>query len=119
MEVAPNTKGNPEGPIRLLVQTSTHLVPGDGWAPKYKFMLNTMCERHFNRRFDDLQDRGSSHGGYFAYPNLRCYFLVDHGQSSNDDEVPIIWYEWTGKTLLALCSPAHSILKANVVTSVR
>ena len=90
---------NSTGPFRVLVQTKTHLVPGDDYEQRLMFMLNLICNRHLNRNFDSRQDRYSAEGTWFGYHNRRCYFLVDHGESSNDHDVPVSWYEWTGESL--------------------
>jgi hypothetical protein len=97
---APPLKEKPEGPTRILVQTQTHLVPGDDYGARCFFMLNLICQHHWNRDFVFGEDRWNSYGTQFGYDNLPCYFLVDHGQSATDHDVPILWYEWTGKSLL-------------------
>ncbi|KAK3936693.1 hypothetical protein QBC46DRAFT_394382 [Diplogelasinospora grovesii] len=97
-----------EGPVRILVQTKTHLVPGEDYLSKRMFMANLICQRHWNRDFDSEShnDRGYLYGGVFGQDNRRCYFLVDHGQhSGNDDDVPVLWYEWTGESLNTLPGP--------------
>ncbi|PWY87218.1 hypothetical protein BO94DRAFT_624399 [Aspergillus sclerotioniger CBS 115572] len=57
-------------PVRVLVQTLTHLVPG-------------------------RERRWASHNDFFAYDDLWCYFLVDYGEAPEDAKVPILSYEWT------------------------
>ena len=36
----------------------------------------------------------------FCYDNRRSYFLDDHGQSATGDDIPVLWYQWTGESLL-------------------
>ncbi|EGY23785.1 uncharacterized protein VDAG_05223 [Verticillium dahliae VdLs.17] len=56
-----------------------------------------ICQHHWNRDFDPERDRWSAYGARFGYPNRRCYILLDYGQSA-DNEVPVLWYEWMGKS---------------------
>lgn len=93
-------QNNPEGPVRILVQTKTHLVPGTGrvFAERCLLMKNLICQQHWNRNFDPKQDRLRTQGTNFAYEGRRCYFLVDHGRSESDD-IPVVWYKWNGKDL--------------------
>ncbi|KAI1780361.1 hypothetical protein F4818DRAFT_435569 [Hypoxylon cercidicola] len=86
-------------PVRILVRTATHLVPGEDFSQRCFFLLNRICQHHWNRDFDHIQDRWNAHGAWFGYDNRRCYFLVDHGQSLHDEHVPVLWYEWTGEFL--------------------
>ena len=74
------------GPIRILVQTKTSLVPGEGYHERCMFMLNTICQHHWNRDFDLAQDRWNVYGAQFGYDNRDCYFLIDHGQSLSDKD---------------------------------
>jgi hypothetical protein len=93
----------PTRPIRILVQTKTHLVKGDDWGWKCLHMRDIICQHHWNRNFDSSQDRWSTRGTHFGYDNRDCYFLVDHGHSANnDDGVPILWYQWTGEALFEI-----------------
>ncbi|PGH23180.1 hypothetical protein AJ80_02710 [Polytolypa hystricis UAMH7299] len=75
----------PEPPIRILVQTLTHLVPGNGNTDRIMFILNR-----------------SAYNDQFASNSRRCFFLLDAGQSSNDDDVPVLSYEWTGESLIPM-----------------
>jgi hypothetical protein len=93
-------KEDPEGPKRILVQTQTHLVPGDDYGARCFFILNLICQHHWNRDFVFGEDRWNQYGAQFGYDRLTCYFLVDHGQSATNDDVPVLWYQWTGKSLL-------------------
>ncbi len=63
-------------------------------------MKDTICQHQWNRDFDPNHDRWNTpYRADFGYYNRSCYFLLDHGQSDTDD-VPIVWYEWTGQSLL-------------------
>ena len=94
-------------PIRVLVQTLTHLVPSDGLEmsgnnthlDKLTSILNRICRYHWNCDFDPSVFRWYTYGDEFGYSNRRCFFLLDYGSSTNDDEVPILSYEWTGESL--------------------
>ncbi|PVH70447.1 hypothetical protein DL98DRAFT_564161 [Cadophora sp. DSE1049] len=77
---APHLGEKSTGPIRILVQTKTHLHPD----------------------FDPDQDRWRVHGARFGCDKRHCYFLVDHGRSPTDDNVPVLWYQWTGESLKAM-----------------
>jgi hypothetical protein len=90
---------NSTGPKRILVQTKTNLVPGGDYLGRCEFMLDFICQHHWNRDYDPDQDRWSVYGAQFGYDNRRCYFLVDHGQSATDDDVPVLWYQWTGESV--------------------
>ena len=83
---------------RILVQTRTHLVPGNDYHEKCRLMKNLICQYHWNRDFNPAHDRWYISGATFGYPNRRCYFLVDYGQST--DDVPVLWYRWNGEVLL-------------------
>lgn len=65
-------------------------------------ILNRVCQYHWNCDFSVPRFRWASHNGQFALNNRRCFFLVDYGESQNDDEVPVLCYEWTGETLKPL-----------------
>ncbi|KAI9925862.1 hypothetical protein MW887_005668 [Aspergillus wentii] len=91
--------------LRVLVQTLTHFVPADGRAPegdlyssKLMAMLDRICQHHWNCDFQPGVQRFYSYGDEFGYNNRRCFFLVDYGTSDNDDDVPILCYEWTGES---------------------
>jgi hypothetical protein len=103
---ATHLERNSTAPQRILVQTETHLVPGDDYHQRCLFLLDLICQLHWNRDFDPDQDRWSVYGAWFGYVNRPCYFLVDHGQTLNDDDVPILWYEWTGGSLLEPLGPS-------------
>ena len=92
-------EGSSTGPKRILVQTNTRLVPGDDYHRRLLFMLDLTCQHHWNRDYLPDQVRWSVYGCRFGYDNRRCYVLVHHGQSSNDDGVPVLWYQWTAESL--------------------
>ncbi|KAK2765339.1 hypothetical protein FQN54_008185 [Arachnomyces sp. PD_36] len=98
---APTQAWPPPPPIRILVQTFTHLVPGNGGEEKETFILDRICQHHWNRDFDPREFAYSSYNAKFAFNNRRCFFLVDYGDSTkyNNDDVPILSYEWTGESL--------------------
>lgn len=93
----------PVGPIRILVQTMTHLVPGDTYFSRCNFLNDRICQHHWGCDFDPQIHRWSTYGAYFAFDNRLCYFLLDYGWATNngDDDagVPILSYEWTGESL--------------------
>ncbi|KAF7597121.1 hypothetical protein BBP40_010595, partial [Aspergillus hancockii] len=61
-----------------------------------QFLLNRRCQHHWNCDFDVPKFRWASHNDQFAINNRRCFFLVDYGKPQNDDDdVPILSYEWT------------------------
>lgn len=86
-------------PTRILIQTKTNLVPGVDYHDKCKRLKNAICQAVWQRDFDSTQDRWHSHGAYFGYHNRRCFFLLDHGVSDKVEEVPVLWYRWTGDRL--------------------
>ncbi|KAL6836641.1 hypothetical protein J3E69DRAFT_322106 [Trichoderma sp. SZMC 28015] len=101
---APTREPNPPlqypGPVRILVQTVTSLIPGNDYGQRVDYIRNIVCQHHWNRDFDWNKDRWNSYGDNFGYENRNCYFLIDHGESTEDP--PILWYQWTGKSLIAI-----------------
>lgn len=85
------------GPVRILVQTVTHLVPGNDYMERVEYMQNLICQHHWKRDFNRDQERWNVYGHDFAFPNRNCYFLIDHGHSEGDP--PVLWYKWTGESL--------------------
>ena len=106
---APPLKENTMGPKRILVETKTHLVPGDEYGTKCHSMIHLICQHHWNRNFIFGEDRWYSYGTQFGYDNRTCYFLVDHGQSATGDDVPVVRYQWTGESLLEPLSPSNVV----------
>ena len=90
---------NPEPPVRILVQTLTHLVPGGDNFERIDFILDLICRTFWNCDFESPRFRWASYNDQFALKNRICYFLVDYGDSENDDEVPVLSYEWKGELL--------------------
>ena len=64
------------------------------------YVRNLICQRHWNRDFDWHWDRWNVYGHEFSYENRNCYFLVDHGYGESPEDPPVLWYKWTGKSLL-------------------
>lgn len=89
----------PEPPVRILVQTLTHLVPGNDNFERTDFILNRICQHHWNCDFSVPKFRWAAYNDQFAFNNRRCFFLVDYGESQNDDDVPVLSYKWTGESL--------------------
>lgn len=90
---------NPKPPIRILVQTLTYLLPGTDNYDRTFFILKLICQRHWGCDFESPRFSWASYNDQFAFNNRRCFFLIDHGESDNDDEVPVFYYEWTGEVL--------------------
>ncbi|KAK2596414.1 hypothetical protein N8I77_013305 [Diaporthe amygdali] len=104
-----DAKKDATGPMRVLVQTRTHLVPGDGHSKKVLSMLHRICLHQWGRNFNPYEDRSNTYGDEFGYNDRLCFFLVDHGESptGSDDpaEVPMTVYEWDGKSLQPFPGP--------------
>ncbi|KAK2739594.1 hypothetical protein FQN57_006556 [Myotisia sp. PD_48] len=94
-----STATKPDPPIRILVETVTGLVPGKGDFDRTFFILDHICQYHWNCDFKTPEFRWMSYNAFYAFPNKRCFFVVDHGKSENDDDVPILCYRWTGEAL--------------------
>lgn len=97
---AAHWRENPTAPVRILVSTATHLVPGDGFLERTEFISNAISQHHWKCDMDWKADRFMSYYADFAYDNRTCYFVVDHGRIPSEDvPVPILWYRWTGDSL--------------------
>jgi hypothetical protein len=101
-----------QSPVRILVQTLTHLVPADGVGPendpysdKLFSMFDRICKYQWNCKFDPEVLRWYSYGDEFGYNDRLCFFLIDYGSSSNDEDVPILCYKWTGELLYDYSTP--------------
>ncbi|KAM5471777.1 hypothetical protein MauCBS54593_003182 [Microsporum audouinii] len=94
-----NSTKNLSGPVRILVQSLTHLVPGHGYYKKIDFMKNKICQHHWNCDWQFKKHGWREYGTDFVIDDRRCYFLVDYGEAANDEDVPVLSYEWTGETL--------------------
>ncbi|XP_044715475.1 uncharacterized protein HRG_11054 [Hirsutella rhossiliensis] len=55
-------------------------------------ILNRTCQHPWNCDFEVPKFRWASYNDQFALNNRRCFFLIDFGQSGNDD-VPVLAYE--------------------------
>jgi hypothetical protein len=89
----------PEPPVRILVQTLTHLFLGTDNMTRTYFILNKTSLHHWNCDFEAPKFRFASQNTQFALKNKRCFFLVDYGQTEDNSSVPILSYEWTGEIL--------------------
>lgn len=97
-------KGAAPSPVRILVQTQTHLVPGDGWLGKMGAMKRAVARHVLNADFDKKKDNMIVYNDLFAVPGERCFFLYDHasspvGDDVADHDIPLLWYRWTGEQL--------------------
>ncbi|KAH6843404.1 hypothetical protein B0I37DRAFT_346917 [Chaetomium sp. MPI-CAGE-AT-0009] len=93
-----------DNPVRVLVQTQTHLVPGDkstDFGERYKAMLDLICQHVWQRGYDKFRERDWVYRAHFALDNVECWFLVDHHgpDPSPPQDPPIVWYRWTGSEL--------------------
>lgn len=99
-----NSRPDTSCPVRILVQTVTGLVPGDLYPERIQLMRNIICQHHWNRDYDFRQERCQVRHGDFGFDNRICYFLLDSGINlSSLEDVPILWYRWTGESLLVFC----------------
>lgn len=94
------TEGSEYPPMRVLVQTLMHLVSGTDNMNKCDFIFNRICQHQWNCDFEPGKvHRCATYNDVFAFAN-RCYFfLLDVGKFDNDDDVPVICYEWTEESL--------------------
>lgn len=92
---------HPTSPVRILISTTTRLVPGNGYFERTEFIRNLVSQYHWKRDFEWGLDRFDTYNAKFGYDYRKCYFLIDHGESpdGNDSIVPIPWYRWTGESL--------------------
>lgn len=96
-------------PVRVLVQTLTHLVPSDRviYKPERNIggdklwsMYHRICQHQWGCEFQPDVHRWYSYGDdQFGYNNRPCFFLIDYGTAEDDENVPILPYEWTGEEL--------------------
>ncbi len=76
-----NTSDLDDSPVRVLVQTQTHLVPGDrsaGFGEREDAMVNLICQHVWQRDFDKFRERDWNYHCHFAVDNVECWFLIDH-----------------------------------------
>ncbi|KAL2126471.1 hypothetical protein VTI74DRAFT_846 [Chaetomium olivicolor] len=84
-------------PVRVLVQTKTHLVPGDKsteFGERVSAMENMICQHVWQRDYDRHRERAWHYGCKFALENIECWFLVDHHgpDPSPSPDPPVLWY---------------------------
>ncbi|EHK26893.1 uncharacterized protein TRIVIDRAFT_62694 [Trichoderma virens Gv29-8] len=99
----PQLVSKSEGKVRVLLESVTHLVPGSDRDEKLSFVKNIVCQRHWKRDFDRSQERMYPYGDFFGLKNRNCFFLIDHhghDHTVQEEEVPVIWYKWTGESLI-------------------
>ncbi|KAI8944096.1 hypothetical protein F4801DRAFT_260734 [Xylaria longipes] len=104
---------NPDIPKRIVLQTKTHQVPGGDYQERCTNMKNLLCQHLWNRDFDYNYDRWQDYGAAFAYEGRTCYFLLDHGQSTSNN-VPVLWYKWTGKSFIFIEAPLPNEMRAKL-----
>ncbi|KAH8586926.1 hypothetical protein B0O99DRAFT_602086 [Bisporella sp. PMI_857] len=82
---------NRKAPVRILVSTATHLVPGNSFIERIRLLQNFISQYHWGCDFKK-GDRFESYNAEFDFDNRAYYFVLDYGQSpdSNDDKVPIL-----------------------------
>ncbi|PYH34511.1 uncharacterized protein BO87DRAFT_396804 [Aspergillus neoniger CBS 115656] len=93
-------------PIRILVDTRIHLLPGDTNEDRNTFLINHICHLHWHTEFIPSKHRRYAFSTE-RYPieSTRCLFLVDCGQTASkeeDEDVPVVYYKWTGGYLTPL-----------------
>ncbi len=93
-----------DSPVRILVQTQTHLVPGDRFTEfgeRYDAMVDLICRHVWQRAYDKFRERVWTYHTHFALDNVECWFLIDHHgpDPSPPPEPQIIWHRWTGTEL--------------------
>ena len=59
-------KNDSSKPIRILVESKTHLIPGNDFHENVFFILDSVCQHHWNRDFD-LDDRWNTYDADFGY----------------------------------------------------
>ncbi|KAI1099037.1 hypothetical protein F4804DRAFT_349688 [Jackrogersella minutella] len=82
-------------PMRVAVQTKTHLVPGDDFYDRCQKINNLICQHLWNQDHEYTKYRWSIYRAEFAFHNRTCYFFLDHCRTNND-EPPVSWYKWKG-----------------------
>ncbi|GKZ85405.1 hypothetical protein AnigIFM56816_011176 [Aspergillus niger] len=93
-------------PIRILVDTRIHLLPGDTNEDRNSYLINHICQLHWHTRFTPTKYRRYAFSTE-RYPteSTRCLFLVDYGHTASkeeDEDVPVVYYSWTGENLTPL-----------------
>lgn len=107
-----------ETPLRVLVQTKAHLIPGDqsaGFGERFRTMQNLICQHIWGRDFDSTRERVWSKGE-FDLDDHDCWFLVEHYGADRDtaedrdlpdSDPPMLWYNWTGTELSVFSPPIN------------
>ncbi|KAI1823276.1 hypothetical protein F4861DRAFT_540146 [Xylaria intraflava] len=104
-----------EAPIRIVLQTKTHHVPGGDYQERCRNMKNLLSQHLWNQDFDHRHDRWQVYRAMFGYPGRTCYFLLDHGcDSATSNDVPVLWYKWTGKSFKLIESPLPHAMRAKL-----
>lgn len=88
----PQPEENSADKMRILLQSTTHLVPGDDREEKLDFIRNMVCQIYWQRDFDRAQERWYAHGDDFALKNRKCFFLIDHhghDHTVKEEKVPV------------------------------
>lgn len=101
---AQQTEPSPAGKVRVLIQTVTHLVPGNDRGEQLRFLENKVCQLHWGRDFDRAQERIYAYHDHddFGLKKVECFFIIDHrGHDHATEEVraPVVFYKWTGESL--------------------
>ncbi|KAF4969804.1 hypothetical protein FSARC_3029 [Fusarium sarcochroum] len=99
------TGGNHPERLRILLQTTTHHVPGKDHGEKITFTKNIICQHLWKRDFDPLQERWYPYNDVFGLQDRKCFFLIDHfgfDHSIQEEQGPISvrWYKWNGDSLV-------------------
>ena len=95
-----------DSPVRVLVQTRTHLVPGHKYGDigkRIDDMQNLICQHVWQRDYDEKRERAWKYRCELAVDNVQCWFLIDHhgpDPTSPPPDPPVVWYSWTGAELL-------------------
>lgn len=127
----PQRPGQPllqPAPARVLVQTLTHLLPSDGkiYKPernpggdKLYSMLHRICQHVWSHSYDSDFFRWYGYNDdQLGYNNRPCFFLVDHGETDNEADVPVLAFEWTGEELyvlgLAILFKLRAVVDVNI-----
>ncbi|KAL1860746.1 hypothetical protein VTK73DRAFT_7191 [Phialemonium thermophilum] len=94
---------------RIVVKYKSDKVPGD---PKMRLqtLANIVCQRIWQREFDETQDRVHSSGQY-DYDGVRCYLLLDNGPPRSQ-EVRVSMYSWDGSSLKEM--PVSPLVRARL-----
>lgn len=90
-------------PMRVLVRTLTHLVPGASAEEKIRSMCHRISKHQWEYEFSSIDSNVNFQGFEFGYNNRPCWFLMDHGvhpEGSHDpSQVPMKVYNWDGEQL--------------------